>query len=244
MKATRATALLAALALVAPASGAFLLEIDTDGLDDGVLTLNPNFSTGGDTGVPSQSIAGTAVGLTGGDSVFGGAAANGDGAPNPDTYIYTYTPAVDGDNVGLAPGTVLNEFGDTLVNLPASSGLYEVYVTWPDTGNISFEAPTNYVLSDGVNELLSVSISQDNDSGGFTGNQWISIGQAVLDANTTYTLTQTNTPDEQVGLGGTTFVNGFVSMRASGVLFDRVPEPTSALLAAVALAGFAARRRV
>ena len=76
------------------AQAAFLLEIDTDGSDDGVLTYNPNFSFGGDTTAATQSNASTAYGMNGGDSIFGC-----NGSAYLDTYVYTYTPNMDSDNL-------------------------------------------------------------------------------------------------------------------------------------------------
>ncbi len=206
------------------AQAGYVLEIDTDGADDAVLTFNPNFGFAGTTTTASQSIFSTGAGLTGGDSIFGG---DGDFGTS-DTYTYTYTPAVDGDNNGtnLIAGEILNQFGTTGSNLLAGgSGLYNIYAIWPHTNNVS-SPPAVYTLSDGIGTLFSVPINQNTampprdvdgdlmlDPG--SGGEWVFLGSATLDANTTYTLTQDST--------GT----GFVSMRAAGVLFDAVPEPAS-----------------
>lgn len=213
MRRTFTFGLAACLAMcVATAQGAYVLEVDTDGADDGVLTYHPNFSFGGDTTTASQSAPSTAVGLTGGDSIFGG-----DGVASPDTYLYTYTPGADGDNLTLPAGTPLNDDGDLASGLPSgSSGLYAVYATWPFTENVS-GGPTTYSLSDGVSTLFSVDIDQNG-----LGNEWVFLGESQLDAATTYTLSQ------EAGS------NTFVSMRSSGVLFQRVPEPSTIVLVAVA----------
>lgn len=206
---------IAALA-AAPASAAFLVEIDIDGLDDGVLIYNSNFAFGGDTTTASQSAAASAVGLTGGDSIFGG-----DGTTEPDTYRYFYTPGDDVDNLFPAAGTALNNDGDVASGLiGGDAGMYAVYATWPLTSNVS-GGLTTFALSDDGGELFSVDIDQNtvqDQEGDGAGNEWIYLGTGLLDPGTRYTLTQ------QAGS------NTFVSMRASGVMFERVPEPTSALL--------------
>lgn len=212
--------------LTTTSSAAYILEIDTDGLDDGVLTFHPNFSFGGDTTTASQSAASPAVGMSGGDSIFGG-----DGTQLPDTYVYRYKPATDGDNRALAAGTPLNNDGNFASGTPAGGGgLYTIYATWPFTSNVS-GGPTQYALSDGMNTVFSIQLDQNNagdplDPPG-AGGEWIPLGTAVLDANKTYTLTQTAT-------GG----NTFVSMRSAGIMFEPghvVPEPSALCLVLLGL---------
>lgn len=213
MRRTYILGLAACLVMIStPAYGAYVLEVDTDGADDGVLTYHPNFSFGGDTTTASQSAPSAAVGLTGGDSIFGG-----DGVESPDTYLYTYTPGVDGDNFTFPAGTPLNDDGDLSTGLAnGPSGQYAVYTTWPFTENVS-GGLTTYSLTDGMNTLFTVDIDQNG-----LGDEWVFLGEATLDAATMYTLSQESAS------------NTFVSMRSSGVLFERVPEPSTAVLAAVA----------
>lgn len=215
-------ALGACLALGTAANAAFLIEIDTDGLDDGILTYSPNFSFGGDTTTASQSAASPAVGMTGGDSIFGG-----DGNLLPDTYVYTYTPSVDGDNLSLSGGTALNASGDFASGLTAGgAGTYNLYATWPLSTNIS-GGPTQFQLSDSSGVVLTTTLDQNGK-----GSEWINLGSFALDPSEVYTLTQSPT----VG-------NTFVSMRAAGVLFDKVPEPSTIALLGLAGLGVAVVRR-
>jgi hypothetical protein len=228
------------------AHAAFLIEIDTDGsitgdfdVDPSTITFSPNFSFGGDTTSASDSVTSAAIGLTGGDSLF-----SGNGALQPDTYVYTYTPAVHGDNHVFAAGTALNDNGHVASGLTAGgSALYIVYATWPRTANVTGGA-TRYALTGGGGTVFSVDIDQntvqDNSIGVVVpplggGGEWVLLGSAMLDAGTAYTLTQS-----------VTVANSFVSMRASGVLFDvAVPEPTTlaTMFVAMTLAALCGRHR-
>jgi hypothetical protein len=67
------------------ANAGFLIPIDTDGAYDGVVTLNPNFSFGGDTTTAVPSFPSTAFGLPLGDSLFGG-----NGVAQLDTFNICY----------------------------------------------------------------------------------------------------------------------------------------------------------
>jgi hypothetical protein len=206
------------------------------------MALHPNISFGGDTTTASDSVASPAVGMTGGDSLFAG-----NGTNQPDTYVYRYTPSVDGDNLVLAAGTPLNDNGNIATGQTAGgSGLYTIYATWPRTTNVSGGA-TRYTLTDAGGTLFSVDINQntilDNSIGVVTpalggGGEWVPLGSVNLNAGTTYTLTQS-----------VTVSNTFVSMRAAGILFEPgfafVPEPSTvgmAMLLAGCFSLFVRRR--
>ncbi|QDU71185.1 hypothetical protein [Mucisphaera calidilacus] len=213
-----ATAL--SLTVAAASNAAFLIEVDTDGLDNGVLVPSPNFAFGGDTTVASQSVAGTAVGLTGGDSIFGG-----NGATLPDTYLYNYSPASDADNLVLAPGTPLNDAGSAATGLVGgASGTYTFYATWPFSGNISGGLVT-YEIVDLTNNVVLADIDVEQNN---TGDQWSKLAAVELVAGNDYVVRQTSG------------ANTFVSMRASAVMVE-IPEPASAAL--LALGGLALVRR-
>lgn len=213
------------LLFAASSNAAFLIQVDTDGADDGPITYHPNFSFGNGGTTASTSSHSSAVGLQDGDSIFGG-----DGTP-ADQYIFTYDLDVDGDNLGLARGTALNDDGDVATGLTAgSSADYSVYATWPFTSNTS-GGGSQFILTDDLStEVFSIVIDQ-NDGGAGSGNEWILLGNGNLDAARTYTLTQT------------TLDSSFVSQRIEGILFDGgVPEPSTLLMAAVCSLGMLCRR--
>ncbi len=229
----RTTHLLSALAIAlgsaTAANAAFVIEIDTDGLDDGTLTFSPNFSFGGDTTTASQSAPSVAVGTTGGDSIFGGDGSNANGnAYDPataDTYLYSYTPGTDADNFSPAAGTALNQ------NLAASgiagggSDTYAIWATWPLTTNVNPAGVTYDLFEGGIGgtNIFSTTIDQNGNDG-----TWVRLGYADLTAGTDYVLRQTAQQ------------NSFVSQRAAAVMFE-IPEPGTA--AVLGLGGLALLRR-
>jgi len=201
------------------AHAGYLLEIDTDGLDDGVLTYNPNFSVGADTTTASQSALSPAFGMTGGDSIYGG-----NGNAFPDTYLYTYDPGVDGDNLLIPGGT---DLGGGILASGKTAGApdtYAVFATWPFTENVSGGLTTFTATTAG--DSFVVALDQNG-----SGSDWIKLGEITWSSGP-ITLTQESTS------------NSFVSMRAAGVLFEPIPEPSAFALGTLGLLTLAARRRV
>ncbi|VGO17560.1 Peptidoglycan-N-acetylglucosamine deacetylase [Pontiella desulfatans] len=178
---------------------AYLIEVDTDGLDDGILQPSPGFAFGGDTTAAGQSGAASAIGLTGGDSIFGG-----NGVSEPDTYVFSYAPQSNPDNLYFDPGTPL---GDGNYASGASGGIpgrYAVYATWPTSGNVNGGPTTYRVVTAGDSSLFSV----DQNS---IGDAWVKVGEIDY---TNGLITVTQTPDS----------NTYVSMRAAGILFERMDD--------------------
>lgn len=222
------TAVLAGLAAYSSLSqAAFILEIDTDGLDDGALSYNAGFGFGGDTTAASSSAASAAYGASGGDSIFGG-----DGMFEPDTYIYSYTPGTTPDNLVVPAGTDLG--GGWLASglVGGGAGTYRVYATWPFTTNVS-GGDTRYTISTSGAPDLVVELDQNN-----LGDEWIFLGDiSYTDLLAPITVTQQSQS------------NSFVSMRAYGLLFEQItprstiPEPTTFALFGLGLLALALRQR-
>lgn len=204
---------------VGSARAAFLIEVDTDGMDDGVLQLSPHFSFGGDTTMAFPSAPSPAFGMSGGDSIFGG-----DGAAF-DTYVYTYSPLVDGSNLVIPPGTPLTGSQAASGVTAGSDGTYRVFATWPATQGVS-GGLTHYSLTANGSEVLNTSIDQNGRDG-----DWVLIGTVDIEAAKTYVLTQQSSTAT------------FISMRAAGVLFEPVPEPRACGLSLMGVAIVSSRRR-
>jgi peptidoglycan/xylan/chitin deacetylase (PgdA/CDA1 family) len=194
------------LLLVTAVQGAYVIEIDTDGRDDGILTYNADFSFGGDTTLAFQSAASAAIGLSGADSIYGG-----NGLVNPDTYIYTYSPDAQVDNLFLSPGTPLGDWNYASGATGGGAGRYAIYVTWPATSNV--DGGLTHFQIETTGDSVSTSLDQ-NGSGGYGsstpyGNVWVKLGEVDY---TSGPITVTQTPT----------LNTAVSMRSAGVLFELV----------------------
>jgi hypothetical protein len=114
-----------------------------------------------------------------------------------------------------------------------ASGLYNVFVCWPNTANISDNGavPTSYVAASNLG-AVTTPLNQDEDTNGaIVGGVWVAAGTVQLTAGNAYTVTQT-APN-----------SSFVSMRAAAVMWEPVAVPEPGSLAAIASAGLAAALR-
>jgi hypothetical protein len=196
------------------------------------------FSFGGDTTTAGASIPSSAVGLTGTNSIFGG-----DGVTAGDTYVFSYTPGVNADNTTFAAGTVLGSSagfpgnGDLATGATGgASGLYNVYLTVPETTNISSGGSNITITSDGAPIVLSAVNLNNGGTGpdtnpgtafaGGANNAWYKLGTVNLTAGNTYSVTIA------------AIANTFVSQRAHAVMWgSAIPEPSSASLALALVGG-------
>jgi len=177
---------------------AYLIEVDTDGLDNGILLFSPDFAFGGDTTTASQSAPSGAIGMTGGDSIYGG-----NGSDFPDTYVYTHAPDSQADNLIFAGGEALGDRNYASGAAGGGAGTYAVYATWPRTDNVS-GGLTHYQIET-AGDSISTSVDQ-NGSGGqgdgvYFGNVWVKIGEIEYTSGS-ITVTQTPTLDMRAILPG------------------------------------------
>ena len=181
---------------------AYLIEVDTDGLDNGVITYNPDFAFGGDTTSASQSAASSAVGLSGGDSIYGG-----NGSSFADTYVFTYAPDAQADNQYLDAGAALGNGNFASGAIGGGPGRYAVYAAWPFTTNVDGGLTNYQIATAGDSSLASI-----NQNG--SGNAWVKVGEIDYISGP-ITVTQTAT------------ANTSVSMRSAGILFELLEAGSS-----------------
>ena len=196
----------------------------------------------------SLSVPSTAPGLAGNQSAFGNPATTG-----PDVYTFRYTPIPDLDNTVFLPGDALGTHrldpASTLVADPQTasglvgglSGIYKVYITWPNSGNVNSAGSIVTVNNDGAPIVLDP-VNMNGDPAfpatftaiGEAGkNKWLNIGTVHLTTGTTYTVTVE------------AHVNSFVSQRVHGVMWEfvAIPEPSTFALVGLACIGLLGARR-
>ena len=207
---------LAAVALAASAEAAFIVEAHSSGL------ANANYSGAGrETGYLSA-----AIGLTAGGSVFGST------DPESHSYTYSYMPGVDADNVPLSAGVDLGN-GDLATGLVGgSTGLYNVYITWPSATNVNLSGCRITVTSDGADIVLDPVDMNTGGTGNPGGNDaWLQIASGIsLTSGVTYTVDQ---------LANST---AYVSQRSHGVMWEVVPEPATLALMSLGVLCLCRRR--
>lgn len=190
---------------------AYLIEVDTDGLDDGNLLYSPDFTFGGDTTAASQSSPSGAIGMTGGDSIYGG-----NGSSSLDTYVYTYTPDSQADNLIFFGGEALGDSNYATGATGGGAGTYAVYATWPATDNVS--GGLAHYRIDTAGDSVTNSIDQNGPGGQgdgvYFGNVWVKIGEIEY---TSGPITVMQTPT----------ANTFISMRSAGVLFELMSDQSN-----------------
>lgn len=161
-----------------------------------------------------------------------------------DQYTFTYTPSVDANNITFAAGTLYNSLGANpdLVSsglAGGAAGIYNVYQIHPANPGVTAGNSTIYDVLVNGSLAITQTINQnlvDLASGKGVG-RWELIGSvSLLNATDTVQVAMTPTPNAA----------GFVSMRASGIMFEYVapiPEPGSVVLLCLGAMAFCGRRR-
>lgn len=165
------------------------------------------------------------------------------GTATPHEYTFTYTPSAQTDNVPFAAGTLYNSLGPDPDLLSSgmsggTDGFYNIYRIHPANPSATGGLTTYRVFVNGL-ELagLAQAIDQNADdlASGRNIGRWELIGTvAMFDANDTVSVTMAPETDS------------FVSMRASGIMFEYVapiPEPSAAMLAGLGCLALLYRRR-
>lgn len=221
---------IAILAFASPAMAGFIVDVTGAG------SVNASGNT------PGTSVPSTAFGITGSNSWFGG-------TPSPDVYTFSYTPGTDADNLVIPNGQVL---GDVRVDAPSTfvaegqagtgivgggSGLYNVYITWPETQTTDSDGSTITITNDGADIVLNpITMNSDENGAGAKGNNaWLKIASNIpLTGGVPYSVTVAAND------------SSFVSQRVHGVLWEaqtQIPEPTSLALVGLGMTVLLASRR-
>jgi hypothetical protein len=158
-----------------------------------------------------------------------------------DQYTFTYSPSLHNDNFTVASGTLYNSLGAN-PDLRATglsgggAGIYNVYRIHPGNPTVS-GGNTTYRVS--VNSTLTLTEVIDQNAADLTNGRnigrWELIGSVNV-LNAADVITVTMAPDTST----------FVSMRASGIMFEYVapiPEPGSVALLCLGAMAFCGRHR-
>lgn len=139
------TAIAAIVALTGAAQAGYVINVDTD--PGAGFALNPQVTFGGDTTTASQSTAQSGAFGASGGHLFGG-----NGALEPDAYVFTYSPDAQADNLVIPQGTDLGNGVLASGLAGGGNGAYSVYATWPFTTNVS-GGLVNFTVETGIDSF-------------------------------------------------------------------------------------------
>jgi hypothetical protein len=136
-------------------------------------------------------------------------------------FPYIYTPAFDVDNFFSSEGFDLANGHLSSGLIGGAPGLYNVYITWPESTNVEGDCKIT-VSNDGPEVVLDVVDMNTGGTGDPGGNDgWFRIAEQIhLTTGTTYTI-------HQIALAP----SGYPIMRSHGVLWELVEaDPQQATL--------------